>query len=50
MRRSKKDSELNPKKSILENFNLLRVCDNENYPAFFKYKNEIFYLKIFKKN
>lgn len=48
-RRLKKHSELNPKKSIIENFNLLRVCDNEKYPAFFKYKNQIFFLKISKK-
>jgi|TARA_Y200000002_G_C22596843_1_gene627698 methionyl-tRNA formyltransferase len=49
LKRTKKDSELNPKKSILENFNLMRICDNKKYPAFFKYKNETFYINIYKK-
>lgn len=49
LRRTKKDSELNPNKTILDNFNLMRICDNEKYPAFFRYKNEIFYLNIYKK-
>lgn len=34
-RRTPKDSELNVDKTISEQFNLLRVCDNERYPAFF---------------
>lgn len=49
LRRTKKDSELNPNKTILDNFNLMRICDNKKYPAFFKYKNEIFYINIYKK-
>lgn len=32
-KRKKKDSYLDPQKSILENFNLLRISDNESYPA-----------------
>jgi len=46
--RSIKDSKLNINKSIKSQFNLLRICDNERYPAFFKYKNHKFILKIFK--
>ena len=49
LRRTKKDSELNLNKTLLDNFNLMRICDNEKYPAFFKYKNEFFYIKIYKK-
>jgi methionyl-tRNA formyltransferase len=37
-RRRPKDSELDIDKSIRESFNLLRVVDNEKYPAFFLYE------------
>lgn len=45
-RRKPEDSELDVNKPIAEQFNLLRVCDNEQYPAFFylhgcKYKLKI---------
>ena len=45
-RRSKKNSELDINKSLAEQFNLLRVVSNNDYPAFFikdgiKYKLEI---------
>ena len=46
--RNSNDSEININKSIKSQFNLLRICDNERYPAFFKYKNHKFILKIFK--
>lgn len=45
-RRNKKDSVLNPEKSINEQFNLLRVVDNRRYPAFFKVRGETFRLTI----
>ena len=45
-KRSSDDSKLNIDKSISNQFNLLRVCDNERYPAFF----EIHGKKIFNKN
>ncbi len=48
-RRTPKDSELNINKTIHEQFNLLRVVDNERYPAFFKYKGHIYIIKIYKK-
>ena len=47
-RRRPADSELNININLKENFNLLRVVDNEKYPAFFKYKKKIYILKIFK--
>lgn len=49
-RRTPKDGELDIDKSINDNFDLLRVSDNERYPAFF-YKNGIKYIvKISKEN
>lgn len=45
-RRRPKDSELDPNKTIAEQFNLLRVADNERYPAFFELNGRRFYLKI----
>jgi len=47
-RRRPKDSELDVHKSLYEQFDLLRVCDNDRYPAFFKVKNEKYILKIYK--
>lgn len=48
-RRKPEDSRLNPDKTIIEQFNLLRVVDNENYPAFFEMNGETYILKIEKK-
>jgi methionyl-tRNA formyltransferase len=48
-KRSPKDSELDIDKTIREQFNLLRVVDNERYPAFFKYNGHIYIIKIYKK-
>lgn len=36
-RRRPVDSRLDPHRSIAEQFNLLRVCDSERYPAYFDY-------------
>lgn len=44
------DSKLNINKSIKTQFNLLRICDNELWPAFFIYKNNKYILKIFRYN
>jgi methionyl-tRNA formyltransferase len=48
-RRRPEDSELNINKSIKSQFNLLRICDNDYYPAFFRYKKNIYVVKLFKK-
>jgi methionyl-tRNA formyltransferase len=48
-KRSPDDSELDPQLSILEQFNLMRICDPERFPAFFKlhgYKYKIILEKI----
>lgn len=47
-RRRPEDSRIDIEKSVREQFNLLRVCDNERYPAFFEIDGQRFILKIFK--
>ena len=49
-KRTPKDSELNINKSIDEQFNLLRVVDNLNYPAYFIKNNIKYILKIYKED
>lgn len=49
-RRRLKESELDINKSIEEQFNLLRVVDNERYPAYFNFKGEKYILKIYKED
>ena len=48
-KRNPNHSELDINKSIKHQFNLLRVSDNEKYPAFFNYKDNKYILKIYKK-
>lgn len=47
-RRGIEDSRLDVDKTIREQFNLLRVVDNEKYPAFFDYNGTRYLLKIYK--
>jgi methionyl-tRNA formyltransferase len=47
-KRTKSDSELNINLSIKEQFNLLRIVDNERYPAHFYLNKKKYILKIFK--
>lgn len=49
-KRNAEDSILNINESINDQIDLLRVCDNERYPAFFIYKNNKYILKIYKDN
>lgn len=49
-KRTAKDSEMDIKKSIKEQFDLLRVCDNERYPAHFIHRNQKYIIKIYKEN
>lgn len=46
-KRSAKDSELDINKSLNEQFNLLRTCSNEEFPAFFYKDGKKFILKIY---
>ena len=45
-RRGPKDSRLDVNKTIAEQFNLLRVVDNQAYPAFFEWEGRRFILTI----
>ncbi|MGF1730512.1 hypothetical protein [Photobacterium kasasachensis] len=45
-RRRPEDSELNMSKTLAEQFQLLRVVDNDSYPAFFRYKNKKYKVEI----
>ena len=48
-RRNINDSELDINKTIKEQFNHLRINDNNLYPSFFKFKKKKYILKIYKK-
>ena len=45
-KRSAKDSELDVNKTIKEQFNLLRIVSNDDYPAFFEIDGHKYILKI----
>jgi methionyl-tRNA formyltransferase len=45
-KRTPADSEIDPKKSILEQFNLLRIVDPDRYPAFFYHQGYKYQIKI----
>ena len=47
-RRTPKDSELEIDKSICEQFNLLRIVKNDEFPAFFLHQGCKYFVKIFK--
>ena len=47
-RRYPKDSQLNINKTIKQQFNHLRINDNELYPSFFYYKDQKYIIKVFK--
>lgn len=45
-RRRPKDSRINPEATFADQFNLLRVADNERYPAFFEMNGRRYSIKI----
>ena len=47
-RRYPKDSELNINKTLKQQFNHMRINDNEHYPSFFYYRNQKYIIKIYK--
>jgi len=47
-KRTPKDSELDINKSIAAQFNLLRVCDNERYPAWFVNNGKKYVIKVYR--
>lgn len=48
--RTTEDSRIDPNRPIAEQFNLIRVCDPNRFPAFFDYKGERFTLILEKRN
>lgn len=49
-KRSKKDSELNPDLGLKKQFNLLRISNNEEWPAFFYLNGRKYIIKIYNCN
>ena len=47
-KRTMKDGELEMSKTLEQNFNLLRVGNNDEWPSFFHYKGNKYLLKIYK--
>lgn len=47
-KRNLEDSRISIKKNIKSQFNLFRICNNNEWPAFFIYKKNKYILKIFK--
>lgn len=47
-RRSRKDDEIDPARTLAEQFDHLRIVDNERYPAWFRHRGQRYVLKIFK--
>lgn len=45
-KRSPADSQLDPNKTIAEQFDLLRVVDSQRYPAFFDYRSKRYLIRI----
>jgi len=45
--RKPEDSQLDINKTILQQINLLRTCDNKRYPAFFYYQGKKYKIKIY---
>jgi UDP-2,4-diacetamido-2,4,6-trideoxy-beta-L-altropyranose hydrolase len=48
LKRKPKDSQLDLQKTILEQFELLQIASNENYPVYFEFLDTTFYIKIYK--
>lgn len=49
-KRTPEDSALDPEKTIAEQFDLLRVCDPERYPAYFEYRGHRYTIKLDKQS
>ena len=49
-RRTKQDSRMDPHQSIADQFDQIRVCDPQRFPAFFEYRGQRFALKLEKLN
>lgn len=45
-RRTPADSKIDPEKSIEEQFNLIRVCDPDRYPAYFELHGHKYFIRL----
>jgi methionyl-tRNA formyltransferase len=45
-RRKPEGSRMDPNRTLAEQFELLRVVDNERYPAFFEWRGSMYDLRI----
>jgi methionyl-tRNA formyltransferase len=48
--RTPRDSRIDPHKSLVDQFDLIRVCDPQRFPAFFEYRGQRYALKLEKLN
>lgn len=48
-KRNRADDEIDAYKTIATQFNHFRIADNEKHPLYFKYRNNTYILKIYKK-
>ena len=37
-KRTPQDSQIDPNKTLADQFDLIRVCDNQRFPAYFEYR------------
>ncbi len=49
-KRTPQDSQIDPRKSIAEQFDLIRVCDPNRFPAYFEHLGNRYILKLEKSN
>jgi methionyl-tRNA formyltransferase len=49
-RRTPKDSEIDVFKTIAEQFDMIRVCDPNRFPAYFEFMGQRYILKLEKSN
>jgi len=47
-KRRKEDDEIDPYDTIENQFNHFRIADNDNYPLYFHFRGEKYYLKVYK--
>ena len=49
-RRTPEDSEVDPSKTIAEQFDLIRVCDPNRFPAYFRFRGHRYLIRLEKQD